>query len=286
MTEEDINSYKDHEISLLDIIVTLSGSWRLLVFGPFCVSVLAFSLSYMWPNSYESIALMRLNDSELSLLSTVPVQDRVIDELGLARDFNNSKDDARLYLSDKVNWKIDKKTGVATVKVSATTPERAMEINNAMINSLKIELLPKGKNKEKILMTIDANIKTLANNYDAIEQLKKQIGKQNQGDQAMEIVMKHYSFLMSEVLRKELENIDLEKSLDVKGEEIYIQFAETPRRKTSPKRFLVAIIAGVLSFSVILIFILIKEKISSLIALEYIQKRIIRIKDNLGMIKQ
>jgi hypothetical protein len=249
------------------------------------VSVLAFSLSYIWPNSYESIALLRLNDSELSLLGTLPVQDRVIDELGLARDFNNNKDDARLYLSDKVNWKIDKKTGIATVKVSAITPERAVEINNAMINSLKIELLPKGKNKEKILMTIDANIKTLANNYDAIEQLKKQIGKKNQDDQAMEIVMKHYSSLMSEVVRKELENIDLEKSLDVKGEEIYIQIAETPLRKKSPKRFLIAITVGVLSLSVMLIFILIKKKILSLIALEHVQTRISRIKDNLGMVK-
>lgn len=285
MTEEAINSYKDDEISLLDIIVTLSESWRLLVFGPFCVSVLAFSLSYIWPNSYESIALLRLNDSELSLLGTLPVQDRVIDELGLARDFNNNKDDARLYLSDKVNWKIDKKTGIATVKVSAITPERAVEINNAMINSLKIELLPKGKNKEKILMTIDANIKTLANNYDAIEQLKKQIGKKNQDDQAMEIVIKHYSFLMSEVVRKELENIDLEKSLDVRGEEIYIQTAETPLRKKSPKRFFIAIIVGVLSLSVMLIFILIKKKILSLIALEHVQTRISRIKDNLGMVK-
>lgn len=48
MTEETIQH--DDEISLLDILVTLAESWKLLVFGPLVVGVLAGGLSFFAQN--------------------------------------------------------------------------------------------------------------------------------------------------------------------------------------------------------------------------------------------
>ena len=50
MTDMQSASYvKDDEISLLDILVILAESWKLLVFGPLLAGVLASALSFHSP---------------------------------------------------------------------------------------------------------------------------------------------------------------------------------------------------------------------------------------------
>jgi uncharacterized protein involved in exopolysaccharide biosynthesis len=75
MTEQAVNHYEEDEMSLLDILVTLAESWRLLVFGPIIAAVLAGSLSFLWPKTFESVAILRLTEEEVALLHAAPVLD-------------------------------------------------------------------------------------------------------------------------------------------------------------------------------------------------------------------
>lgn len=257
MTEQTFEH--DDEISLLDILVTLAESWKLLVFGPLIAGVLAGALSFLWPKTFESVAIVRMSEAELALLNSAPVLDPLIEKFGFLPEFDGIQEDARQYLAKKLVGKVDKKTGLATITAAANTPERAQELGKAAMDALLKELLPKGKNKDAVEQQILSNERIIASSADAIEQLQKQIGKAGQNDAGLEVVMKYYASLTAEVAKKELENIELKKSLAVRGDEVYVQQASLPQRKIAPKRSLIVLLAFLASGFALLIFVFIRK---------------------------
>jgi LPS O-antigen subunit length determinant protein (WzzB/FepE family) len=275
----------DDEISLLDIMVTLAESWKLLVFGPLIAGVVAGALSFAWPKTYESVAIVRMSEAELALLNSASVLDSLIEKFGLLPEFDGNQDDARQYLAKKLVGKVDKKTGLATITAAANMPERAQELGKAAMDALLKELLPKGKNKEQVQQQILTNESIIASSVDAIEQLRKQIGKAGQSDAGLEVVMKYYASLSSEVAKKELENIGLKKSLMVHGDEVYVQKANLPQRKVSPKRSVVVLLSVFVSGFVLLMFVFVRSAWQSASQDAEASDKLARIKRSLGLSK-
>ncbi len=263
MTEQTVSHCEDDEISLLDILVTLAESWKLLVFGPLVAAVLAGALSFLWPKTFESTAIVRLTEAELALLNTAPVLDPLVEKFGLLAEYDGVQDDAREYLGKKITSKFDKKTALSTITVKARKPELAQAMAASAVDALLLELLPKGKNKDQVEQTISSNESIIANNADAVEQLKKQMGKQGQNDTGLEVLMKHYAILTAEVARKELENIELRKSLTVKGAEVFVQQPSLPQIKTTPKLSMVMALTALASCFGLLIFVFVRKAIAS-----------------------
>jgi uncharacterized protein involved in exopolysaccharide biosynthesis len=282
MTEQTVSHYEDDEISLLDILVTLAESWKLLVFGPLAAAVLAGALSFLWPKTFESTAIVRLTEAEVALVGAAPVLDPLIVKFDLLPEFDGNQDDARAYLAKKITGKFDKKTGLSTIATIAATPERAQAMGVAAIDALLLELLPKGKNKDQVEQAINSNEGIIANNTDAVEQLKKQMGRQGQNDTGLEVVMKHYATLTAEVARKELENIELKKSLTVKGAEVFVQQPGLPQRKTSPKLSMVVLLAFLASGFALLLFVFIRKAWRNAAQDAELAVKIARIKSLLG----
>ena len=79
------HAYEEDEISLLDILVTLAESWKLLAFGPLVVGVLAGGLSFLWPNTYESVSIVRLTEEDAALIHAAPVLDPLIAKFDLLK---------------------------------------------------------------------------------------------------------------------------------------------------------------------------------------------------------
>jgi capsular polysaccharide biosynthesis protein len=275
MTEQSIHSCDEDEISFLDILVTLAESWKLLVFGPLIAGVLAGALSFLWPKTFESVAIVRLTEQEMALINSAPVLDPLIEKFGLLPEFNGIQEDARQYLAKKLVSKVDKKTGLATITAAASTPERAQELSKTAIDALLKELLPKGKNKDQVEQQILSNERIIASSADAIEQLQKQIGKAGQSDAGLEMVMKYYASLTAEVAKKELENIELKKTLTVGGDEVYVQQASLPQRKVSPKFSLVVLLSVLASGFALLMFVFLRHAVSSIP-----EEKIQRLKDS------
>jgi capsular polysaccharide biosynthesis protein len=280
MTEQAFEH--DDEISLLDILVTLAESWKLLVFGPLIAGVLAGGLSFLWPKTYESVAIVRLTEAELALINSAPVLDPLVEKFGLLQEFDGIQEDARQYLAKKLVGKVDKKTGLATITAAAQTPERAQELAKAAMDALLKELLPKGKNKDQVEQQILSNERVIASTMDAIEQLQKQIGKAGQNDVGLEVVMKYYASLTADVAKKQLENIELKKSLAVRGDEVYVQQASLPQRKVAPKRSLVVLLAVLASGFALLLFVFVRSAWFSATQDTETSSKLVRIKRALG----
>lgn len=259
MTERDMQINQDDNIDLLNIVAIIAQSWKLLVFGPLIASLLAAGMAFVWPKTYESVSIVRLTEQELALLNTPPVQDVVINKFNLLPEFGNVQEDAYQYLGKKILGKLDKKTGLVTVTAIANTPERAQQMSKVAIEALFKELLPKGKNKDQLEKKILSNEGVIANNKDALEQLQKQIGRAGINDAGMEVVMKYYAALSADIAAKELENLELQKNLLVKGEEIYVQQASLPQRSTSPKIVYIASIAMLVAMLLLTFFVFLRK---------------------------
>jgi LPS O-antigen subunit length determinant protein (WzzB/FepE family) len=254
-----------------------------LVFGPLIAGVLAGALSFLWPKTFESVAIVRLTEAELALLNTAPVLDPLVEKFGLLAEFDGVQEDARQYLTKKIVGRFDKKTNLATITAAANTPERAQEMGKAVMDALLKELLPKGKNKDQIEQKIINNEGVISNNRDALEQLQKQMGKSGGGDAALEVVMKYYASLTAEVAAKEFENIELRKSLLVKGDEIFVQQATLPQRKSSPKRNMVTLLAVLMSGLVLLLFVFARKAWRGVLQNVDASAKVVAIKRSLGL---
>ncbi len=277
------HAYEEDEVSLLDILVALAESWKLLVFGPIVAGVLAGALSFLWPNSYESVAIVRLTEQELGLLNSAPVLDPVIAKFDLLSEAGGIQDDAREALAKKIVGKFDRKTGLATIAASAPTPEQAKAMADAVMESLLKELLPKGKNKYLVEQSIRANERLIAGNADAIEQLRKQISKAGQGEGNFDVVMKHYAALNAELAKKELENVELRSSLEVKSDEAYVQRPSLPLRKVSLKRSMVVIAAMFVSGILLLLWVFLRKAWGAAVQSPKSAGKVITIKRSLGL---
>lgn len=271
MTEQPIQTYEENEISLLDILVILAESWKLLVFGPLIAGVLAGGLSYLWPKTFESVAIVRMTEEEVALLHAAPVLDPLIEKFGLLAEVNGIVDDARQGLRARLTFAVDKRTKLATITAKGHSPENAQALGQAAMDILLIELQPKGKEKEAILQEIAINNQLIA---DGIYLVDRQSGKQTNTDSAK-----------GQIANLKLNNLELNLKLQAKGKEVFAQEPSLPQRKVSPKRSLVVLLAILASGFALLIFVFIRKAWASAAQDAESASKLASIKRSLGLQK-
>ncbi|BDU54569.1 Wzz/FepE/Etk N-terminal domain-containing protein [Limnohabitans sp. TEGF004] len=261
MTEPSIPTYEDDEISLLDILVTLAESWKLLVFGPLIASVLAGALSFLWPKTFESVAIVRLTDEDVALLHTAPVLDPLIEKFGYLQKADDIKDDARKELKKDLIFSSDKKTKLATIVAKATTPDQAQALGSAAIAAVLVELQVKGQEKVLLEKTIAINERAIASAEDAIESIQHSLKKGALSDQGQESAVKNLAAINSDIAKRAQENEMLRQKLDVKGLEVFVQQPSLPQRKTSPKLGFVLLLALLVVSFLLLLFVFVRKAV-------------------------
>lgn len=265
MTDEAIHA--DDEISLLDILVILAESWQLLLFGPLIAALLAGALSFLWPKTFESVAIAGLAEEEVALLYGVPVLDSLIEKFGYLQNAGGIKDDARSTLKKDLSFSIDKKAKFATVVAKGRTPESAQALCQAAMDALLTELQPKGKEKEAILQEIAVNNQLIA---DGVTSVERQGGKQDYSNNS--------NNSKGQVANLKLNNLLLGLKLQAKGNEVFVQEPSLPQHKTSPKRGLVVLLAAMATGFALLLFVFIRKAWNSACQDEVASAKIKKIK--------
>ncbi len=263
MTEQALQNYEEDEISLLDILVTLAESWKLLVFGPLIAGVLAGALSFLWPQTFESVAIMRLTEEEVALLHAAPVLDPLIEKFGLLAKADGYLDDARQDLKKRLAFAVDKKTKLATITAKAHSPEQAQTLGQGAVALVLKELQIKGGEKALLQKTIAINESAIASAEDAIDSIQHVLKKGSLYDQAQESAIKNLAAINSDVTKRRQENEEIKQKLEVRGAEVFVQEASLPQRKTSPKLSLVVLLVVLVSGLALLVFVFIRKALAS-----------------------
>jgi len=264
MTDKQNESYvEDDEISLLDILVVLAESWKLLVFGPLLAGVLAGALSFLWPKTFESVAILRISEEEAALVHSAPVLDPLIAKFDLLQDAGGVQEDAREALKKRLVITVDKKTKLTTLAVKATSPDAAQALAKDAISLLFAAQLPIGKEKAMIEKTIAINKQAIDVADDAIEAIQRSLKKGQLSDWAQESAIKNLASINSDIAHRNLENAQLAQRLQVRGAEVYVQEPSLPQRKSGPKRSLAVLSAVFASGFVLLLFVFVRKAIAS-----------------------
>ena len=258
MTEQPDHTYDD-EISLLDILITLAESWRLVVLGPLIFGVLAGCMSFLWPKTFESSAILRLNEEEVALLHAAPVLDPLIEKFGLLSEADGFMDDARRDLKKRLVFAVDKKTKLATVTAKAHTPEIAQSLGQSAITFLLKELQVKGREKDLLEKIISINERAIASAEDALDSVQRMLKKGALADAAQESAIKNLASINSDVAKRSQENEEKKQKLEMRGAEVFVQEPSLPQREKSPNRSLVVLLTVLASGLVLMVFVFIRK---------------------------
>ncbi len=259
MTEQTNPAYEDDEISLLDILVILAESWKLLVFGPLIAGVLAGGLSLLLPKTFESVAIVRLTEEEAALLHAAPVLDPLIEKFGLLADSGGIVDDARQSLKSRLTYAVDKKTKLTTITTKGRTPDAAQALGSSAITLLLKELQIKGQEKILLEKTIAINVRAIETAEDAMESIQHTLKKGVLSDLVQESAIKNLAVINTEIAKRSQENETLRQKLESKGAEVFVQEPSLPQRKAAPKRGLIVFLAILASGFALLIFVFIRK---------------------------
>ncbi|KPF50053.1 lipopolysaccharide biosynthesis protein [beta proteobacterium AAP51] len=158
-----------NELGLIDVIVALAQSWRLLMGGAFVAAAAAAAISFAIPPVYtartlflppqqqQSVAASALAslgalgglagaaaglktpaDQYVALLQSATVQDRLIRDFKLLEVYGNELQvDARRELASNVRIAIGKKDGLIAVEVDDRSPQRAADLANRHVDELR-----------------------------------------------------------------------------------------------------------------------------------------------------
>lgn len=259
MTEQAVNHHEEDEISLLDIFVTLAESWKLLVFGPLIAAVLAGALSFLWPPTFVSVAIVRLTEEDVALLHAAPVLDALIEKYGLLAGADGIVDDARRELKKRLIFAVDKKTKLATITGKARTPDAAHVLTGDAIAALLKELQVKGQDKELLEKTISINKQAISNAEDALDSIQHRLRRGGLTDQAQESIIKNFAQINSDIAKFSQENEGLRNRLAPKGAEVFVQQASFPQRKEYPKLLWVFVLTAIAVNIVLIISVFVRK---------------------------
>ena len=273
----------DDEIDLLDLLVTVAESWKLLVIAPVLVAIAAFAgATFVKPDLYQSSAIVRLGENEAAILQSAVVLDPLAESFGYLGQAKGDREAARQDLKQDLVSAVDKRTKLVTVTAKSTSAKQAQQLNEQAIALLLAELTPKGQDKANVLQQIEAKKQALLIAEASLNQLRQASSKGlAKAANAEQIVASLTSLIALSTEYKQAIQ-DLEARLRVKGDEVFVQTATLAQKPMSKKRALIAVIAALASGFALLLFVFVRKALVNAAANPESAKKIAQIKQSFG----
>ena len=297
MNESPVSSMDD-EIDLLDLLVTVAESWKLLVFVPLLVGVLTAVGTTFFQQTYKSDAILRLmepikdkdgnvvsqafTEQHLAVLHSSVVLDPLLEPFGYLSRANGVVDTARDALKQDMTTSVNKTTRLVTVSVQSTSPEIAQKINSQALNLLFDELTPKGHMKAGILQSIEHRRQAVVLAEKSIELLVNPSVKGSITATSSDQSGVNTSALVRIVLENKQVIQELEQSLLSKASEVIIQTPTLPQKPMPRKRAITTMIAILASGFALLLFVFVRKALQNAGTNPESAAKIQRIKQSFG----
>ena len=249
----------DDEISLLDLLATVTENLRLLVLGPLLVGLVALGVSFAITPTYESRSVLRLGEGTTAMLASDDFLAPLLPAANwLPTDGTRS---AQLQsMRELIKPTFNKKDGALTLAVSGPSPEQAQRLHLAVIEELRKQSLPKGRSLEQIEQRRVAAQATLDELNAVIPALSQNVVRPSTDSEASS---RAYSLLLQQRLSAQQTLTDLANSLKPFGEEVFAQTPTLPDRAVKPKKGLIAVLATLITGFVLLIGVFVRQALRS-----------------------
>lgn len=258
MDEEMQNLFpkKEEEVSLLDLLVTLVENLKLLIVGPLVVGLCALGVSFVLPQTYQSVAVLQADQAIASVMVTTTVLDPVVAALGMAKD--DTVEEARRKLANVIKTTVGRNDKLLTLTVSSRTAQQAQAVANAVLQQTYQASRPKGTVRARL----EAQLAEARTRFKSAQEasavfLKRMVYSVGPGGSAE--VARGYAELLNVTGVAKNQVIALEIQLEGVSEALLIQPPTLPIKESQPKKGLVAIGATLVAGLVLLLFVFLRQ---------------------------
>lgn len=273
------NPPQPEEFGLLDIFVTLAENFKLLFFVPLLVGLLALALTFTLPKTFESVAILNADQAIASLMTTATVLDPVAAEMGLTKD--ESIEEARRWLREKIKVAVGRTDKLLTLTVSASSPQQAQSIAEAVLQKTYIQSRPKASELIRLQTQLKDTQVRIKNAEDAADTLLKRMD--SNGASSGTESARGYAELLNVAAAAQTQRLTLEGRLEGLTEAQLVQNPTLPQKASKPKKALVGIGVTLATGIILLIFVFIRNDFRSTEVNAEAKEKIARIKRSFSM---
>ena len=253
---------EESEVSLLDLLVVLAESLKLLIAGPLVIGLLAYAICHVLPQSFVSQSILSLPSSSQTPTQAVAVMvsplvlDPIIEQLN--QTGGRSIQDSRTALAKQINASVGK-DGLIRLDVTANSAVLAQNIANAVIDSWLKTTLPAQLDRADLekrlayarasLQAVDGLLQSLS--AEGLAALSKALTR---GDAGVSIVA------VGELQARYLSEIlNTTRALRGLTRDVVVQPPTKPAEPVAPKKGLVATLAAIGSGVVLLLWVFMRN---------------------------
>ena len=249
----------EDEISLLDLLLTVSQNIKLLILGPLAAGLCALGITFTQPATYESVAIFPTDIS--STLRLAAVLDPVIVKLDLAK--GKTPEPALLELSGRIKFAQDKQTKLFTLTVSGDSPQQAQATAKALLLQIYEQNRPRGSNKTRLEVQLVGAKQRLEEAQRTSVGLLGVLERGLKSDAALKStgsdVSKSYTDLLAVLAGMHAQVVSLELQLEGMSDEQLLQAPSLPEKPVSHKKAMKAIIPALATGFALLLFVFIRQ---------------------------
>jgi LPS O-antigen subunit length determinant protein (WzzB/FepE family) len=281
MNEKNCLSDVKEDAGLLDVLLVLAENIKLLTIWPLIVGLCALGISFLLPQTYQSVAVLQADQATASLMTTTSVLDPVIATLDLAK--GQTLEEARSHLKTKILTVIGRGDKLLTLTVSADTAQNSQVLANALLRQTYLESRPKGSARVRLEAQL-AEAKTRLNNaQSAAAGLLKRLEANNSGANGGAEVVRGYADLLTAAGAAQTQISILETQLEGVSDSLLVQPPSLPEKASQPKKLLIAIGAALVAGMILLLFVFIREALRNTASNARAAEKMARIRQFLGL---
>lgn len=279
--EQSSFSATQGEVDLLDVLVILAENIKLLVIGPLMVGLCALGISFMVPQTYQSISILQADQPIASLMVTAAVLDPVILNLGLVR--GTTLEDARHDLKSRIKAVIGRGDKLLTLTVSAHSAQQSQDIANALLRQSYQESRPKGTVRARLQTQLDEAQVRRQSAHQAAVSLLKRIQSDGAGRNQDPEAVRGYAELLSATGAAQAQISTLEAELEGVNDSRLLQAPTLPQEASRPRKGMIALGATLAAELALLLFVFMRHSLRRTAARGDASEKVVRIRQCLGL---
>lgn len=278
------NTFETEEsLDLLGIALTFAENIWLLVLGPLVVGALVYGVTFLVPQRFESMALVKGEASIATLMTTTPILNASLNNLGHLKNLSESEaEDVIAELARNVQTSVGRNDKLITLVVAGRSPEAAQRMANEILANVFTESKPKDTELKRLgteKSLLEQQAQELMTTTKTVQNLLKEAAPSvNLGALAESVPV------ISSALIKIQENLhDVDKKLQGVTVEDVLQAPTLPKRAVAPKKGPITILATLGAGFMFLLFVFLRQACRTSATLSLHQHRLSALKRRYGL---
>lgn len=294
---QDISSsaaaIEDDEISLLDLLVTITENIRLLVLGPLLAGLAALGVGFLITPTYESTSVLVAEKSirvpneyrvvpSAEIVASMATQPAALDAIMATTGIGAGKnaDTARKELASRIKVSVGKKDRLLTIVAQGPTAAEAQALNQAVVAELFSRMQPRGAERAAIEKSLADERQSLAEGLALERRLAATLAKDGSRD---EVSARLYTNLLAANSTKAQLVAALDAQLKGLTADDVVQAPTLPEKHVKPKKALIAVVSALAMGFALLLFVFVRQAMRQASHDPESAEKLARIRSALGM---